>query len=108
MWQAADEKSPLVSLWLHRREKAADPRPDGSPWGVILVFADRGERYEGAPAKVEADSTGLKIVLAPPGKREKRGAGTLRISKAGERLKVRVIGGKFQGTYWLDKARAKH
>jgi hypothetical protein len=55
-----------------------------------------------------ANGTGLKIVLAPPGKGEKRGSRALRISQAGGGLKVRVVGGKFQGTYGLEKARAKH
>src|SRR5262245_32218628 len=97
-WRTESD-APLDYLWLHRGEKAPENDQGGSPWRLALAFdANPRERFTGAPARIEADGDALKITLPPPEKGEDRGTRSLRICRVGDRLLVRVIGGRFEGT----------
>lgn len=107
-WRPVDETCALSQLWLHRHEKATVDSANGSPWRLILRFSDRGsEGFEGTPEKVEIDSDWLRITLPPAAKGEKRETESVRLRKAGDKLEVRIVGGKFAGTHKLDRVPSK-
>jgi hypothetical protein len=108
MWQASEANAPLDYLWLHKGEKAR-PRKGESPWRLSFYFQGKQrERYDDAPARLEAEGAALKITLRPTGRRGQPGTRVLRIRKAGDRLLVRVNDGAFKGTYLLKRAPSKH
>lgn len=107
-WGADGGKARLGGLWLHRNEKGRANRPNEGLWRINLNFAGGGpEGFRGTPEKVEADGDGLKITLPPAGKGEGRKTRVLRIQRAGNKLKVRVIGGRFEGAYELKRVPSK-
>ncbi len=113
-WRPEDENSSLTFFWLSRREKEPVPpgesseSPADSTWRLRLDFINKSpEGYDGAPEKVEVEGDGLTVTLVPPGKDEKRGTRTVRIRKDGDKLEVRVTGGKFEGTYKLKRVPSK-
>jgi hypothetical protein len=107
-WRSDDERSPLTGFWLHRNEKAAVPPPGASPWGVLLDFrGGNAEGFRGAPAKVEVECDGLRIILPAAGEGETRGTRSLLIRRDGEQMKIRVTGGNFEGAYVLKPVRSK-
>lgn len=107
-WRSDDDKSPLAGVWLHRNEKSDPPSPKALPWSVILDFRGGSpEGYSGEPARVKVDGDGLKITLPPARVDEKRRTHTLRLQRDGDRLEVRVSGGRFAGTYHLKRVASK-
>ena len=106
LWVADEARSPLSYLWLHRNEKGVGE--DGPPWRLALSFPDAlQENFRGSPARVEAERGALKVVLPPAEQGDRRGTHLLRIYRDGDRVRVRVIGGPFEGTYALKRGRAK-
>lgn len=106
LWRPADEKAPLECFWLHRNEKGVEDGPNSSPWRVRLAFNPRGpDDYSGPAARVEADNGGLTVTLpaATAGGRPL----VLRIAKKGDKVLVRVTGGRFAGTYEVRRGPAK-
>src|SRR5262249_23060794 len=103
-WRAADSGSKLNYLWIHKNEKGQEDGLEG--WRLALSFDGApGERFEGLPARIEARGGALRIHLPPSDGR--RGTHALLLSRDGDRVEVRVIGGPFEGRHALRKATSK-
>ena len=106
-WQTLDDKSPLSVFQLHRYEKAQLSKDFVPTWGVSLSFKNLSPESYSGPVKVESEGDGLKIILPPPPKGEKREARYLHMKRDGDKLKLRVVGGDRAGTYELKRVNSK-